>query len=333
MIPNQWYVVLESREVRPGRLLGVTRMGERLVFGRGSSGKAFCLRDRCAHRGAALSLGKVAGDAVECPFHGFRYDASGRGVLIPANGGNAAVPERFHVYSYPVSEKHGFLWIWWGDTPPADLAEPSFFDDLDPRMSRRTAVDPWDAHYSRAIENQLDVVHLPFVHASTIGRGGRTLVNGPVTLRKDPDTIVVHVFNEADRGQAPRKPEEIAPPYPEFHVEFRFPNLWENHIAPGLRVVIAFVPVDGEHSLLYVRNYQSFVRLPLLRGLFDRIMVAFDLRVAHQDRRVVVTQVPKASGVGAAEAGLRENLVQGDGPIAAYRMRREELIRAAARRD
>ena len=122
MIPDQWYVVLESREVKRGRLLGVTRMGERLLFARDRAGKAFCLRDRCAHRGASLSAGTHAGDAVACPFHGFRYDATGRGVLIPANGRNAEVPERFHVHAYPVYEAHGWLWIWWGERPPARIA-------------------------------------------------------------------------------------------------------------------------------------------------------------------------------------------------------------------
>jgi phenylpropionate dioxygenase-like ring-hydroxylating dioxygenase large terminal subunit len=328
MIRNQWYVVLESREVLKGRLLGMTRMGEKLVFGRGGSGRAFCLRDRCAHRGAALSLGTVAGDDVECPFHGFRYDASGRGTLIPANGRGEPVPERFRVPSYPVFEKHGFLWIYWSENPPENPGEPAWFQDLDPSLSWRTVVDPWDAHYSRAIENQLDVIHLPFVHRTTIGRGGQTLVNGPVTLWKDPDTMVVHVFNDHDRGQQPKRPEEISPPYPDFHLEFRFPNLWENHIAEGLRVVVAFVPVDETHTLLYLRSYQKFVRVPLLRGLVDRLLLRFDVKVAHQDRRVVVTQTPAAGSVGSEQAALRENLVQGDGPVAAYRMRRKELMGA-----
>jgi len=67
MIPNQWYAVLESKEVRPGKPLGVTRMGEKLVFWRDGAGKPSCLRDLCAHRGAALSLGKVCGDTSSVP--------------------------------------------------------------------------------------------------------------------------------------------------------------------------------------------------------------------------------------------------------------------------
>jgi phenylpropionate dioxygenase-like ring-hydroxylating dioxygenase large terminal subunit len=322
MIPDQWYVVLESREVERGRLLGVTRMGERLLFARDRAGKAFCLRDRCAHRGAALSAGTHAGDAVACPFHGFRYDATGRGVLIPANGKNTEVPERFHVHAYPVYEAHGWLWIWWGERPPARMPAPRYFEDLE-GFPWASAVDPWDAHYSRVIENQLDVVHLPFVHAATIGRGNRTLVSGPVVEWRGSDRFLVRVFNEVDTGQQPRKPAEIAPPYPAFHLDFIFPNLWQNWIAEKVRVGAAFVPVDAEHTLLYLRFYQKFLPGPL--GKFvARLAMPANLRIAHQDRRVVQTQQPKPSGLA-----IGENLVQGDGPIVEYRRRRQALMDAA----
>jgi phenylpropionate dioxygenase-like ring-hydroxylating dioxygenase large terminal subunit len=321
MIPNQWYAVLESREVKPGRLLGVTRLGEKLVFARDREGNVICLRDRCAHRGAALSLGELCGDLIQCPFHGFQYDCRGRGRLIPANGKNAPVAERFRVVSYPAAEKHGFVFIWWGENPPDDIGEPFFFDDIGEGFRFRTAVDPWSAHYSRAVENQLDVVHLPFVHRDTIGRGNATLVNGPVVEKKGEDHIVVHPYNAVDTGQVPVKAEEIAPPYTSFHVEFHFPNLWQNWIADAVRIVIAFVPVDSEHSLLYLRFYQKFLRLPLLGDLAALMGIPFSLKIAHQDRRIVQTQVPKPSGLG-----IGENLVQGDGPIAAYRLRRQELI-------
>jgi phenylpropionate dioxygenase-like ring-hydroxylating dioxygenase large terminal subunit len=324
MIPNQWYVVLGSREVERGKMRGVTRLGERLVFARDRDGKVFCLRDRCAHRGAALSAGRLVGDRIQCPFHGFQYDANGRGVLIPANGGGAPVPERFRVFSYPVFESQGFIWIWWGENPPPSLKEPSFFEDIDDSFCSRMIVDSWRTHYSRAIENQLDAVHLPFVHRTTIGRGNRTLVNGPVTVWKNADHLVVHVYNDVDAGQKPLRPDEISPPYDSFHVELLFPNLWQNWISEKMRILVAFVPVDEEHTLMYLRFYQKFIRLPILGGLANMLFMMFNRVILHQDRRVVQTQLPKASGLS-----VGENLIQGDGPIAAYRMRRNELIAAA----
>ena len=178
MIKNQWYVVLTSRQLGKA-LVGATRLGEKLVFFRAANGEAICLADKCAHRGVALSIGETCDDnTIMCPFHGLRYDASGKCTVIPANGKAAAVPPNFKVRSYPTHEDHGFIWIWWGEGQPSPSI-PEFFDDIPRNALYATVIDPWDAHYSRVIENQIDCVHLPFVHHNTIGRGNKTVVNGP----------------------------------------------------------------------------------------------------------------------------------------------------------
>jgi len=326
VIPNQWYVVMDSSQV--GRSpVGVTRMGEKLVFWRDDAGRVSCLRDRCVHRGAALSKGDVVHGQLQCPFHGFEYDPSGRVTVIPANGRDAPVPERFRVHNYPTHEARGFIWIWWGEDPPddpRDLEPPPFFDDIDETFSYGKIYDPWDAHYSRVIENQLDVVHLPFVHENTIGRGGRTVVDGPLVEWMDDDRFYVYVFNRVDDGTPPRRPRDLTKPKGEFHLEFIFPNLWQNHISDETRVVAAFVPVDAEHTMLYLRFYQSFLRIPLIRDIVNRVAMPFNRLVAHQDRRVVQTQLPKRSGLT-----IGEKLVQGDRPIVEYRKRRRELMQQA----
>lgn len=322
MIPNQWYVVMDSSQVKK-RPVGVTRMGEKLVFWRDNAGKVSCLRDRCVHRGVQLSAGKVMDNGhLQCPFHGFEYDTSGRVQVIPANGKNTPVPERFRIHSYPAHEAHGFIWIWWGERPPENLKPPRFFDDIDDGFSYGKVYDPWNAHYSRVIENQLDVVHLPFVHYDTIGRGNRTLVDGPVVEWVDDDKFIFYTYNRVDDGTSPRKPEEITPnPTRDFRLAFIFPNLWQNYIRENLRVLAAFVPVDETHTILYLRFYQSFLRTPLLRDVLNWLAMLFNLRIAHQDRRVVVTQQPKLSSLK-----IGERLIQGDWPVVAYRRRRQQLI-------
>ena len=326
MIRNQWYAVLDSRQVRE-KPVGATRLGEKLVFWRDDTGRLSCLHDQCVHRGVQFSKGRVVSDGhLQCPFHGFEYDTSGRVTKIPANGQNALVPERFHVHSYPTYEAHGFIWIWWGETPPGELAPPRFFGDIDDSFSYGQLRDPWDAHYSRVIENQLDVVHLPFVHYNTIGRGCRTLVDGPVVQWVDDDMFYFYVYNRVDDGTSPRKPEEISPdPARDFRLGFIFPNLWQNYISPDARVLAAFVPIDDEHTLLYLRFYQRFVRVPLIRDIVNWISMFGNRYIAHQDRRVVITQRPKASTLK-----TDEKLIQGDRPVIEYRRRRQELIELAA---
>jgi phenylpropionate dioxygenase-like ring-hydroxylating dioxygenase large terminal subunit len=329
MIPNQWYILMESKEVKD-KPVGVTRMGEKLVFWRDASGQVSCLRDRCVHRGVELSKGQVIHDHLQCPFHGFEYDASGRITVIPANGKNAPVPEVFRVHSYPTYEAHGLIWVWWGEDPPANLKLPRFFDDIGDGFACATIRDAWDAHYARVIENQLDVVHVPFVHYNTIGRGVGTLVDGPGLQWIDDDMFYLYVFNRQDDGTPPRRPSEVpVPPTDrEFKLEFIFPNLWQNYISKEVRIVVAFVPVDDEHTILILRFYQSFLQVPLLRDLVAWLSMPFNRRVLHQDRRVVVTQQPKRSGLR-----IGEKLIQGDRPIVEYRRRREALIEAARRQS
>jgi phenylpropionate dioxygenase-like ring-hydroxylating dioxygenase large terminal subunit len=324
VIWNQWYVVLEAREVPRHRPIGVTRMGEKLVFWRDQAGRVVCQRDLCPHRGVALSAGKIVEGCIQCPFHGFKYDASGRCRLIPASGKNARPPEAFRVHTYPACEAHGFIYIFWGE-PREPLPPVPFFDDIGDDFTYSWARDPWPTHYSRAIENQLDVVHLPFVHHNTIGRGGRTVVDGPISRWMTENHLRVYVYNRIDDGVPPRKPRELNEPASNFWVEVLFPNLWQNHLGDDSRIVVAFVPVDDEHSLLYLHFYQRFVRLPILAGLVNRLAMPMNLLILHQDRRVVLTQRPLRTWLH-----MGEKLIQGDGPIIEYRRRREALIAANA---
>jgi phenylpropionate dioxygenase-like ring-hydroxylating dioxygenase large terminal subunit len=268
----------------------------------------------------------VIGDRVQCPFHGLEYDSSGRVTVIPADGKNTPVPDRFQVLSYPTYEEHSFIWIWWGEKPPRKLQPPRFFTDIDDSLSYGRTYDQWNAHYSRVIENQLDAAHLPFVHYNTIGRGNRTIVDGPLLHWLDGDMFYVFVHNRVDDGTPPLKPEQMPTPDPvkDFKLEFIFPNLWQNYIGEKVRIMVAFVPVDQENTILYLRFYQKFMRVPVLRELITRLSTPLNLIITHQDRRVVVTQQPKASGLQ-----IGEQLFQADRPIVEYRKRRQELMEQA----
>lgn len=325
MIRNQWYAILESVEVKKSRLVGLTRMGEKLVAWRDPSGKLSVQADRCPHRGVALSAGKVVGACIQCPFHGFEYDASGACTLVPANGRKSVPPRALRVKSYPVREEHGFVYIWWGEERASYPPVP-WFESIPDSMVYATLRDHWKTHYARAIENQLDAVHLPFVHHNTIGRGGRTLVHGPLALEESLWTgdhlINLWVKNEQDAGQRPLRASEIPVPARRPFLQFRFGNLWHNWIADSLRIVVAFAPIDDENTLLYLRYYHT-VRVPLLRELFGFLGCQMNRVIERQDRRVVITQRPFRP-----DLGIGEILIQGDGPIVLYRKLRRALIEA-----
>ena len=327
MIKNQWYAVLHSKQVKKHKPLGIKRMGERMIFWREESGEVVCMRDLCPHRGAALSLGKQSPKTIACPFHGFEFDKDGECVKIPAFGEETPPLKNMNVQTYPTHEDHDFIFIFWGDQKPTAL--PPFFPDLTDDFSYGEIVDHWKTHYSRAIENQLDVVHLPFVHASTIGRGNKTVVNGPIyewteVGEQNAPMLNIWVKNEVDQGQTYQKEEDMDPVSPPPQLQFIYGNIWHNWIADDIRVFLAFVPVDDENTLMYLRFYQRFMKIPLLKQAINFFGSIANLVIADQDQGVVESQRPLKSGLK-----IGEKPIYGDRPIVAYRRKRDELQKLA----
>lgn len=323
MIRNQWYVILRSKELKPGKVLGVLRMGERMVLWRDTQGQAVCQADLCPHRGVALSIGCLKGDTIQCPFHGFEYGRSGRCTCVPANGRAAEPPKALQVVTYPTREAHDYIYIWWGE-PRQEYPELPWFEDLDDSFTTSDFQDHWSVQYSRALENQLDVFHLPFVHATTIGRGNRTIADGPLTV-VDEKSLEIWVFNRVDDSKSTaRRPSELTQPTRPPFLKFRFPHLWMNRISDDMRITIFFTPVDDENTILYLRYHQRFVRVPLLRELAALLINLSSIVILNQDKRVVLTERPKKTSLR-----IGEKLIPADKPIIEYRTMREKLQKAA----
>lgn len=323
MIENQWYAIAPEKMVSLGKMVGLKRLGKELLIFRTTDGKWGCLEDLCSHRGVKLSAGKLKEDGcVECPFHGLRFSVNGDCTLIPANGKDKLVDERYHVRSYAIQAKHGIIYVFNGDKKLASSEVPFFSDFLDESFVYSEIADTWDTHYSRAIENQLDVVHLPFVHHNTIGRGNKTLVHGPKTVVIE-DTIITSADNEVDSGQRQRKPQECEI-NPDMQLRFKYPNIWINIIAKKIKVFVYFAPIDDEQVILYLRFYNCITPFKFVNRLIGFVGKYANLMIERQDKRVVNTQRPKRT-----QLRMGEKLIQGDQPIVVYRKMREELIAAS----
>ena len=319
MIPNQWYVILESRNLNQIPI-GITRLGGKIVVWRDSKGEPHAVSDKCPHRGASLSQGKVTDDQLQCPFHGFEFDPSGKCILIPANGRTSIPPKAMKAHAHPTREAFGFIWLWWGDAR-SKYPELPWFDDLgEEEFAYSSFYAKWPVHYSRCIENQLDVIHLPFVHATTIGRGNRTLVDGPLTRMND-ERMDIWVYNRQDDGSPSRRTDEIQDPQRPPFLRFIFPNNWMNNISKDFRITISFIPVDEGNTLFCLRNYFRKGAIPGLAKLISWLTIPSSRVILNQDERVVIKQLPIKS-----DLKIGEILIPQDGPIISYRRHRQELI-------
>ena len=318
MIRNMWYAVLSSHVLKPGKVVGARRFGEDLVFFRTAAGEAACVERLCAHRGASLAKGNVRNGHIQCPFHGLEYDTRGACVFIPSEGrANTASLERFHLKRYPLREIGGILFLWYGEGEPQ--GDPDVFDLItDPAFTYDHTEDAWGVHYSRVIENQLDVSHLPFVHRTTIGRGGKTLANGPKVRWLDENTLQTSANNAVDEGQTPLSDEESM--IKDTNLTFKFPNMWLNHVSDKIQILAFFVPVDEEHSIIALRFYNRITGLRPLDKAIAWLGSRANRIVEKQDKRIVETQLPKQSALR-----MKENLVAADRPIIEYRSWREKL--------
>ncbi len=326
MIYNQWYAVLPSKAIKKGKLISVKRLNMDLVVFRTGSGNLCCVVDQCTHRGAALSKGKLIGDCIQCPFHGLEFAADGKCRFIPANGLSSKEDlSRYNVKSFSVREQYGIVYIWYGDKESIANELPFFYDNIDDSFAYSEIEDHWNSHYSRSIENQLDVVHLPFVHHNTIGRGNRTLVNGPKVAVKG-NTITTSANNDVDLGQTPKKHEECT--INSTYVSFMFPNIWINNISEEIKVFIYFAPVDDENTVLYIRFYCKLSKLKLINQVIAFFGKFGNRKIERQDKRVVITQKPKPSALRS-----KEKLIPGDRPIIEYRRMRDILQKSGNNDD
>jgi phenylpropionate dioxygenase-like ring-hydroxylating dioxygenase large terminal subunit len=167
MFMNFWYVATQSHELTD-KPMHLKMLGQEFVLFRDSKGAAHCLSNVCVHRGASLAHGKVKGDSIECPYHGWRFQGSdGVCTRIPSLGKDGKIPARAKVDSYPVQEKFGLVFCFLGDLPEAervpiiDIAEWN-----DPKWRFTTLCYEWRADWQRAMENSLDPAHTEFVHFS-----------------------------------------------------------------------------------------------------------------------------------------------------------------------
>src|SRR6202020_548466 len=98
-------------------------LGEPVLLGRTRAGAVYALRDICPHRAAPLSAGRLVreadgGEAVECPYHGWRFRTDGVCSAIPSMVEDQAIEvDRIRVRRYPLAESQGLVFIWMASDP------------------------------------------------------------------------------------------------------------------------------------------------------------------------------------------------------------------------
>ncbi len=185
---NAWYVACTSNEI-DDKPLGRTICGAPIVFYRAAQGQATALEDFCPHRGAPLSLGRVVEGKLVCGYHGLEMGCDGKTTAMPGQRVRGFPPIR----SFPVVEKHGFVWVWPGDPGQAHEDKlPHLHWAEDPEWAYGGGLYHIGCDYRLMIDNLMDLTHETYVHSTSIGQP--EIDETPCKTSAEGDTVVTSRF-------------------------------------------------------------------------------------------------------------------------------------------
>ncbi len=192
-----WYIAADSRALRRDLLMKRVILGEHLVLFRDRAGGARAIEDRCAHRNAPLSIGKLEDGTLVCGYHGWRYDAEGRVVEIPSLVDQTAVGNRC-ARSFAVREHEGYIYVRLADAPEEEH-EPFAMPMFGVRgWSHARLVHTMQNSVTNCAENFVDVPHTAYVHPRTFRAARKQTINAEVV--RDNGTVTVTYRDEVHRG-------------------------------------------------------------------------------------------------------------------------------------
>ena len=271
--PNFWYVVARSSEVA-SHPLAVTLWHQPIVLFRDGKGQVCALEDCCPHRSVKLSNGRVAGDDIECSYHGWRFNSSGQCAEVPYLKANQKLPP-CKVRAFAVRELDGFIWLWPGskapEVSPGGVPEWDHLNYIATVSTMRAK-----AHYSYLIENLMDMHHghlhrdwQPWAGAMLEGllEGDRRLdafYEAKCYFKIDKIWSVSQLFFPALRKLHPEP----------LNVSYIYPH-WQSSLGEDFKIYCLLCPVSETETKAYLIHFTSleaFKRLHKLPVWFRRFI-------------------------------------------------------------
>lgn len=202
---NTWYQAGWSDELPAGAMLARTFLDTPVLLFRDPEGRVSAVLDRCPHRFAPLSAGKLSDGVITCGYHGLAFDKDGRCVRNPHGG----ISKAMCVPAFPVLERHEALWIWMGDRDranPEAIADLSFISST-PAPARITGTLPTKANYQLLVDNIMDLSHADYLHPTTLGG---VMEGCKMKVKEEGNQVIIDYF--AENCIAPPNFHSLVPP-------------------------------------------------------------------------------------------------------------------------
>ena len=286
---RHWHPVAQS-EALGKQPLAARLLGEDLVLWRDPAGTVQAWPDRCPHRGAKLSLGRIENGHLECPYHGWQFAPSGKCVHVPALP-EFRPPATHCVRGHEVREAHGLLWV---RLERGDLALPAFAAEDDARL-RKLNCGPYTVAASapRIVENFLDLSHFAFVHEGWLGARGASAIDD----YRVEETATGLRATQCKAWQPQSNLHSTAPAQVEYGYEVtapyaavltKVPEGGTTAVADWREAIALFIcPAEPERSIVWFRLAVADFDSP------DEKPRAFQDTIFRQDQPVLESQSPK----------------------------------------
>jgi phenylpropionate dioxygenase-like ring-hydroxylating dioxygenase large terminal subunit len=333
---HHWYALCRSRDLGRRKPLAVRLFGRRLVAFRADGGRPVALHDRCLHRQAPLSAGRVCAARLQCPYHGWEYDGEGRVVHVPALGREVAPDAGLRALALPCIEQDGLVWAWPGAGAP-DGAPPRVGTCDEPGWTRFIMKTRFRGTVEACLENFLDCPHATFVHRGWFRSPTGVSVTARVTSLADGAQAeyfgeprrrsVIWAMFSPPAGTLQHVDRFIAPATSQ--VDYVFPN----RLAYSITSTCS--PVEDDAIEVYtVMSFRFRWLGPLVRLFFEplsRWIIRQDVRMLD---RVAANRTADAPAARSTEADLlgesiwrwRAALARGEPPPAAGVVRDVRIV-------
>ena len=167
LLRRYWHPVAAAGELTEKEpIRAVKILGEELVIYRDKKGRYGLVGEHCPHRLASLAFGRVDEEGIRCPYHGWKFDSSGKCLKQPAEPPESTFKDRIKHSAYPVEYLGGLLYAYLGPAPTPILPR---WDVLVWENGRRWIVKESviDCNWLQPMENSVDPSHLYWLHGDT----------------------------------------------------------------------------------------------------------------------------------------------------------------------
>lgn len=289
LLKNVWYYGMPSRQLKKGSMKSYEIFGEPVVFFRKPDGSVSAIRDICPHRGIPLSYGRVVGDQVECPYHGWKFRGDGVCTEIPSLcEGQDLDCTKIKVKSFPVQEKQGNIWIFIGDKN-YDPAKAPPIPDLGFLSANHAPnfieVTDFPCHLDHAVIGLMDPAHGPFVHKSWFWRTEKSIHEKKKKFAPKGYGFQM-VRHEPSKNSRAYK---ILGGAPTTEITFSLPSVRVEHVSVGKKSFVALTaltPVNDKLTRVTQLAYWDIGWLTLAKPLIAWFTKVF----LYQDRDAVTKQ-------------------------------------------